>query len=245
MYHSIGLPEIDDTMQLRVSPLKFQSHIEALVQGGWKIKTVGDLLQSVEKGQEVAISFDDGYRGQIEASEILEGVGARGTFFVIPGLVGKNMPGKGCWSRWSLMSPDEIKELCRRGHEIGSHSLTHPGPLDREKPNTQRQEVYACRERLENMIGRPVQGFSYPHGGFSAAVKQAVAKAGYRYACCSRPGQIIEKHDLFELPRIEIRGSDSLEKIQKKIAGYGETLRWLRYFLGRKLGKIKYNLEKG
>lgn len=233
LYHSLGTPPPDDAMQLRVPLSEFKKQMQALALAGWKFRTAAELNQPMTNGREVAVSFDDGYQDQMEAAEILESFGARGTFFVIPGLLGKKMPGEGCWTRWDLMSSDQVKELPRRGHEIGGHSLTHPGPLNLEKPDTQRQEIFACRKRLEDMIGGPIQGFSYPHGGYSTAVQELVADAGYRYASCSRPGSIQRGVNSFELPRIEIRGRDTLGIFLSKVSGQGELWRLLRYRISR------------
>lgn len=233
LYHSLGIPPSDDGMQLRVSLSEFQKQMQLLAQKGWIFRTVREILEGKGNGREVAVSFDDGYQDQMEAGKILEGMGARGTFFVIPGLVGKTMPGEGCWNRWRLMSSDQIVNLSQKGHEIGGHSLTHPGPLNWEKPETQWQEISYCRERLENMLGGPVQGFSYPHGGYSTAVKELVAGAGYRYASCSRPGPIQRGVNSFELPRIEIRGRDTLGIFLSKVSGQGELWRLLRYRISR------------
>ena len=234
LYHSIGTPPSDDTMQLRVPVSNFQAQMDILRREGWKILTVQELIGAQAEEPMVGVSFDDGYVDQIQAAEILENAGGRGTFFVVPGLLGGKMPGAGCWNRWKLMSPGQIRELFARGHEIGGHSLTHPGPLDQLEPVARRKEISACRERLEELLGRDVNGFSYPHGGYCAGLKKMVALAGYKYACCSRPGPIHLGIDPLGLSRIEIRGHDSLETFISKTSGQGEFWRLLRYRFSRR-----------
>jgi len=220
-------------MQLRVSIPDFQAQVDILRSGGWKILTGADLLLSKDDVPMAVVSFDDGYEDQIRAAEILENAGGRGTFFVVPGLLGEQMPGAGCWNRWKLMSPGQIRELSARGHEMGGHSLTHPGPLDQLEPMARRKEISACRARLEELLGRDVNGFSYPHGGINRKVQSDVAETGYRYACCSKPGPYDPEGNLYSIPRIEIRGRDSLKTFVQKISGQGEICRKLRYHLSK------------
>src|SRR5262249_19249726 len=73
-----------------------------------------------------------------------------------------------------------LQEIVRRGHEIGSHSITHrrlrtlPGP-------ERRREVRESRARLEQALGVAVGGFRAPAFDCDASILEEVGAAGYRY----------------------------------------------------------------
>jgi len=234
MYHSIGKPASNDSLQLRLDSTCFRKQVYYLLERGWKVKSVLEILTSKLAEEKVAaFSFDDGYENQIQAADILERFGAKGTFFVIPGLLSGRMPEKGPWKKWRLMSKGQICALFEKGHEIGAHSFTHLGPLQRLPKKTMEQEIYQCQEKLTSILGQRIKGFSYPHGGFSPNVLREVENAGFVYACTSRPEAVLSDSNPFVIPRIEVRGQDSCKKFLQKIDGHGEKWRLLRYYGSR------------
>jgi peptidoglycan/xylan/chitin deacetylase (PgdA/CDA1 family) len=62
--------------------------------------------------------------------------------------------------------------------DIGSHTLTHP-LLSAMSEADQFAEISGSREKLEDIIGRRVDTFSYPYGNFSAETVGIAAKAGF------------------------------------------------------------------
>ncbi len=102
-----------------------------------------------------------------------------------------------------MMTPDQLRDLRRRGHEIGSHTLTHPllpGLDDRELA----VEIAGSRRRLESWLGEPVRGFCYPNGDLDQRVVEAVRRAGYEYACTTVPGRNLPAADRLRLRRIDM-----------------------------------------
>ncbi len=83
------------------------------------------------------------------------------------------------------------RELLRRiadaGHEIASHSLTHPQPFRTLGDDDLRREVYGSRELLQEVVGREVVGFRTPAWDVDERVLDAVADAGYAYDASSFP----------------------------------------------------------
>ncbi len=67
------------------------------------------------------------------------------------------------------------------GLRIGSHTCSH-ALLTNELPAKVEEELRRSRRVLEEKLGAPVHHFAYPDGRFDAAVVQAAADAGYRYA---------------------------------------------------------------
>ena len=240
MYHSIGRPEAGDRMGLKVSLGNFERQVDWLIHQDWEILTVGELIRSkLSEKNQAAISFDDGYRDQLSAANSLHKRGLQGTFFIIPGRAGQTMGGQTYYSQWKLMGLADLKLLIKYGHEIGGHSYSHPGPLTLQAKSMIKKEIENCHQWIQSFNSGQEIGFSYPHGASSSEVEASVQKAGYKYACGSRPGSLGVRLDNFCLPRIEISGRDSMEDFKQKVEGRGEIWRVWRHDLMRKIWKIQ------
>jgi peptidoglycan/xylan/chitin deacetylase (PgdA/CDA1 family) len=119
------------------------------------------------------------------------------------------------------LSVDEILQLSRDGWiDVGSHSMTHRS-LAGIPEYDQQLEIKESKVRLEAILGRPVPGFSYPHGVFSGEICARVQQAGYRFACGSYNDIVHRRSDPFHLPRFWIPDWDG--------EMFGNWLRkWLR-----------------
>jgi peptidoglycan/xylan/chitin deacetylase (PgdA/CDA1 family) len=103
-----------------------------------------------------------------------------------------------------LMDAGQVREWLAAGHQIGSHTLTHPW-LTRLSPAAAREEIFASKKRLEDAFGVPVGHFCYPYGDWNPAVRDLVAEAGYRAACTTEPGLNTSGTDAFALRRFTAR----------------------------------------
>ncbi|MFN0059164.1 MAG: polysaccharide deacetylase family protein [Planctomycetota bacterium] len=108
--------------------------------------------------------------------------------------------------RFALMSTEQVRELHRRGHEIGSHSLEHP-ILPALDDAALAAEVGASRRLIAELLDVDVAGFCYPNGDCDARVIAAVEAAGYRYACTTRSGRNLPTQPRFELVRRDVTPS--------------------------------------
>jgi hypothetical protein len=79
------------------------------------------------------------------------------------------------------------REAQRRGHEIASHSLTHPIPFASLPAAELARELSESRRRLEDSIGGPVLGFRAPGWDVGRPTLAAIAAAGYRYDASMLP----------------------------------------------------------
>jgi polysaccharide deacetylase family protein (PEP-CTERM system associated) len=57
--------------------------------------------------------------------------------------------------------PELVREVARRGHEIGSHTYAHE-PIYRQEPDEFRADVARSRQQLQDLTGQPVLGFRAP-----------------------------------------------------------------------------------
>lgn len=103
--------------------------------------------------------------------------GVRATFF----LVGRDAPEHAA----------AIAALSDAGHEVASHSQSHPVALARLEGEALRHELVASRQALEAACGRPVTGFRAPSFDVSPAVIAALAAAGYRYDASGYPTPVL------------------------------------------------------
>ncbi len=76
---------------------------------------------------------------------------------------------------------DLLRRAIAAGHEIASHSLTHPQPFRTLDDGALRHEVLASRRALEDATGAEVAGFRAPAWDVDARVLSVVRDAGYRY----------------------------------------------------------------
>jgi hypothetical protein len=74
-----------------------------------------------------------------------------------------------------------LRDAVARGHEVGSHSLTHTLPFGTLPDATLEREVRGSRELLEQATGSRVVGFRTPGWDVSPRVLAAIERAGYAY----------------------------------------------------------------
>ncbi len=147
------------------------------------------------------LTFDDGYLDNFELSlPVLERYGAKGTFFLIASALGGRLRGGG---REALMTADHARELVARGHEVGSHTLTHTS-LTTITVEDARREIADSRRVLEDLVSAPVTAIAYPFGRYDTTTESLVRDAGYRRAVTTREALIPDDPDWFALPRVSV-----------------------------------------
>jgi peptidoglycan/xylan/chitin deacetylase (PgdA/CDA1 family) len=102
------------------------------------------------------------------------------------------------------MDAAQVRDWLAAGHEIGSHSLTHPW-LTRLPVPAAREEIAASRKQLEDLFGVPIAHFCYPYGDWNEKVRNLVEAAGYKTACTTQPGVNTPADSLFTLKRFTAR----------------------------------------
>lgn len=148
---------------------EFSSHVY-----GVTVDTLRNHLQVLSahavKGAGNRVTFDDGHVSNYDrALPLLEETDARATFFIVASFVGKAA---------DTMNAAQLRELSALGHEIGSHSWSHP-VLTRCGSKELMDELVRSRRVLEDIIAKPVTAISMPHGSWNSLVVAACNKAGY------------------------------------------------------------------
>lgn len=143
-----------------------------------KIKDRAPLQPGDVIGEHVLITCDDGgVSAATHAAHILEASGWRGYFFITTDWIGK--PG--------FLNEDQIRDLHRRGHLIGSHSCSHPHPFSGLPYAQILAEWRESCARLSKIIDAPVCLASVPGGAFSKEVAKAAESAGIQMLFTSEP----------------------------------------------------------
>jgi len=231
LYHAVGPRQATDRVALCVEHQAFQAQMEWLRAQGYRVVPLTALLDrsSDQDGRTVAITFDDGYRSQLVAADVLERLAWPATFFVVPRFLDGGLTDGPYWERWDHLTWAELRELASRGFEIGAHSASH-AVLTKCAPGVLWEEVRTGKSRLEDHLGREVVSFSYPHGAFNRAVEGVVEQAGYHLACTSIYGANGAPSSRFRLHRIEITGRDRLTDFRLKLLGkYDWLASWQRW----------------
>lgn len=154
--------------------------------------TVGGLTRIIMGEDELpdqplfALSFDDGYIAQYEqAAPILDKYGIPATFFVM----GTAWNGDGVHT---YMRPRDLQDLYLRGHEIGSHTVTHRNLVNLSATNSGEcdNEVNQSKDQLQEVINDEVPSFCFPNGAYNQKVIQRVIDAGYTSGSTELPSRI-------------------------------------------------------
>ena len=156
----------------------FAGHIEALGRVAEPAPLVTSDGAFVMPREGCLVTFDDGGASALtHAAPVLEALGWRGVFFVTAGCIGR--PG--------FLSAEQIRELRRRGHVIGSHSVSHPPRMAAMLDASVFDEWQRSRDTLSDIICEPVEVASVPNGSYRRRVAQYAAEAGIQWLFTSDP----------------------------------------------------------
>ncbi len=97
------------------------------------------------------------------------------TFFVVAQDVDRELGGQ------TRAAARIISELAESGHEIGSHSYSHPYELARLDGERVDEEIGRAHDVLSDLIGCPPRGFRAPGYDLSVAMQTSLIARGYRY----------------------------------------------------------------
>lgn len=187
MYHDVversladasGFPGADAALY-KIEPEKFREQLAAIASAQpCQPASIYDVLSKPLEGMPFFLTFDDG--GASAATHIadaLEHYGWRGHFFVATGYIGTQ----------TFMSREQILDLHRRGHIIGSHSSSHPLRMSHCSREEILREWKESASLLSDILGERVSVASVPGGAYSRRVAEAAAAAGIAALFTSEP----------------------------------------------------------
>ncbi len=223
-YHKLGpRPRHARLKGLYLSQELFRRQLAELEAAGLRSRRLGELRALQERpNREFVLTFDDGFQN---VPEFGLGPLAENKCSAIQFLVADRLGSQNDWEIAEgeipapLMNEAQVREWLAAGHEIGSHTLTHPW-LTRLSSVLAREEISASKKKLEDRFGVAIQHFCYPYGDWSPAVRDLVEAAGYHTACTTEPGLNTAETDPFALKRLTARyPSRSLKAIWARLRG--------------------------
>jgi peptidoglycan/xylan/chitin deacetylase (PgdA/CDA1 family) len=152
------------------TPEDFEAHLDAIERTGARVGLAGE-------GAGVVLTFDDGGASVPDIAARLERRGWRGHFFMTTARIG--MP--------AFATGDELRRLAAAGHDVGSHSHTHPSYMGRLSPAELAEEWTTSRRVLAEVLGEPPRTAAVPGGFLSRAVLEQAERAGYELLMTSQP----------------------------------------------------------
>jgi peptidoglycan/xylan/chitin deacetylase (PgdA/CDA1 family) len=163
-------------------------------------------------GKRMYLSFDDNYRLWFECADLLAESGIKATFYVNTSVLrdrtslaeiadyydridhqGERVP----------LSTQELLALSNAGHTIGSHTRSHR-VLTALDPTEAREEIWSGKKELEDILGRPVEHFSYPFGmrrHFCKELRSYCLWIGFRTVANAIPAMQHAQQSLSEIQR--------------------------------------------
>ncbi|GAA3674761.1 hypothetical protein GCM10022224_043780 [Nonomuraea antimicrobica] len=174
---------------------------EQLVGAAGAVSVVGGKPVDCRRAKCVALTFDDGPGPYTDALlRHLAAYRAKATFFV----VGRNV----------VARPEVVRRAYRAGHEIGSHTWSHPD-LTRLSPARVRYQLARADRAVKAAIGVTPKLVRPPYGALNASVRRQTkrpmvlwnvdtldwrhrnsAKVARKTIASVRPGSIILFHDI-------------------------------------------------
>lgn len=217
MYHYVSeLPPNADRLRrdLTVSPQSLKAQLQYLADAGYHTITLGDLYLHFTQGyplprKPVVLTFDDGYRDAYEnVFPLLLDHGFTGTFFVLSTPVHQASPDYMTWA--------QMREMSDAGMAIEGHGRDHMDLRGRSYDYLVYQ-ILGIQEAIHYHTGRLPRFFAYPSGRYDANVIAVLRSAGYWGAVTTDAGRVHTRDSLFEMPRVRVRGRDTLASFIDKM----------------------------
>ncbi|MFP4014056.1 MAG: polysaccharide deacetylase family protein [Chitinispirillaceae bacterium] len=217
------------------SSRRFEDFLSLLETNEISTATVSEYLTKNQSPKTAVITFDDGFLDFYEhALPLLEEKKMKSTLFPVAGHIGAT-------STWDVvaniphLTAPMIREIAQRGHEIGSHTLTHAN-LPWLQSKQLKKELQDSKFILEDITGTAVNSISFPFGSWNRRVWDTAREIGYEHGTAYR-GHSKAPPEL--LPVLGVYHFDKAEDILAK-AFSGKSLS-----VSRTLALIMSHFSKG
>ncbi|MDD4554659.1 MAG: polysaccharide deacetylase family protein [Bacteroidales bacterium] len=143
----------------------------------------------------IAFTFDDGFEEHYNGiAPVLEDFGINAAFFILPGFIGGDEEYRDHLHRSVFrkdgfltipkapMSWEQVADLHRRGHVIGSHGMHHR-PLTGLSPEALAVELDESAEAIRRETGIITDWFAFPFGRLDGISQPFIEMAKRRYRC--------------------------------------------------------------
>lgn len=219
MYHNVA--QSDTIKSNTVDPNVFERHMAYLKKHNFNVISFNELIQLTRAKKPIpkksaVITFDDGYEDNYtSAFGILKKYEYPAIMFVPSDLIGNE--GYLTWA--------QVREMADNGISFGSHTRHHVYLPDLTEAE-QKDEIFESKRILEQRLGRSINYFAYPIGGFSDTIKSMVRNAGYIGAAATNRGYDKLNKDVYEMNRVRFGDKDVHNyNLWIKLSGYYNLFR--------------------
>ncbi len=223
MYH-----HIDDAKALihcdSVSVKTFELQMEFLKKNNYEVITLEKLFKDIYKGinkfrKTVVITFDDGFKDNLEAVGILKKYDFPASLFLIINTI----------SRSGFLDDNDINWLKENStFNFGSHTLSH-FHLPHLSTDEQTKELAESKRILKEKYNIDTNILAYPLGGFTLDTLALAKISGYIGACTTNRGFLeTKKVHPYALRRIKMTNRDIGFRLAMKLTGYYDIFREMK-----------------
>lgn len=121
-------------------------------------------VDTKEKKAAVTFNISLGEDNTKEILDILDQYNIKCTFFLV--------------GRWIDDNEELVREIHKRGHEIGNHSDMHPDMTKISKEKIL-QDIMSCEGKIISITGKGTKLFRAPSGSYNDTVIETAEKAGF------------------------------------------------------------------
>lgn len=210
MYHSVLYEKGND---VRVAPEKFEEQMKFLKDNGYNTLSLEEFYDFQNSGADVpkkpiVLTFDDGYvDNYITVLPILKKYGFKATVFMITSTVDTDK---------NFLTSSQLKEMDANGFRVESHTVNHE-KLATISFTERLATLKNSKAFLEKLLNREVKFLAYPFGNYDDSTIKSTKEAGYTLAITTDSGWSKSKGGDFNVKRVFISGSASIEVFKDRI----------------------------
>jgi hypothetical protein len=149
---------------------EFARHLEQIASAPARVSLITQ-IDLTSPARHLLMTFDDGGRSAMYIADQIEARGWRGHFFVTTSLIGTR----------HFVSAQDVADLHRRGHLVGSHSHSHPDIFYALTAADMVREWRMSMDILSDIIGASIELASIPGGDMDLDTQLTAAEAGLRF----------------------------------------------------------------
>ena len=199
-YHTVTKTPVRDSEIYNVPPDEFSAQLDYLQENGYTTITLQDFMRAKRGKQNlpdkpIILTFDDGYEDNFtEMLPILEAHNMTAVIYVVTNFIGKE----------GYLNLEQLKEMQRRGIEIGSHTADHI-PIDKVSNHIRENQIHGSKQFLDWSGLETIYTFSYPNGSVSDDLIEYLKKENFLNAVTGDAGLNNFETNPFLLKRVHIR----------------------------------------
>ncbi len=224
LYHQIGeMPTNDTNLDCFCSTTEFYRQMDFLKHSDYRVISLNMALDLAFNTKDIdanyiVLTFDDGCEKFYDTTfPVLDSFNFPSTVYPITGFLGNSVTLKGkCYPHLKILSEGMIIELSKAGVEIGGHTVNHLKLTNITEKEAEFQ-IKCCKEHLEQLLGKKINSFSYPHGDYNTGTIRMVKESGFTNALTCKFGFAQDSQSIFEIHRKYITFNDNIDNFINKL----------------------------